>query len=385
MKNEVLNGIDNLASCSEILRNRRLGLVCNPSAIDRDCRAVSDILNENFEIAAYFGPEHGIRGDYQNGIRFDDSIDTVTGKPVFALYGKTAHLTNERLTDIDTMVYDIQDVGSRAFSYLKTLAVLIQDCIEFDRELVVLDRINPLGGEAIEGLMAEPEYDHRWGYGIPLRFGLTTGEYAKMVNARYFENRCRLTVIPCVNWKRAMNFEECGLFWCNPSPNLPNLASALIYAGCAAFGQTSISEARGTTRPYEMYGTPSANGHKIAEKLNAMNLPGVTFRPCAFSAEYNVFQKYVGKTCRGIMLFIKDKRIFNAFETGMWMLEIFRENCPEFAIPFANGICANVMFDSVLGSADWRTGRQSTAQFIARGQKESNEFKNSIREFLLYS
>ncbi|MDD3931453.1 MAG: DUF1343 domain-containing protein [Eubacteriales bacterium] len=257
--------------------------------------------------------------------------------------------------------------------------------MEFERELVVLDRINPLGGTANEGPLAEPEFDRHWGYGVPLRFGLTIGEYAKMVNARYFDQRCRLTVIPCANWKRTLNFEDCGFFWCNPSPNLPNLTSALIYAGCVAFGQTSISEARGTTRPYEMYGSPSANGYLIADKLNTLNLPGVIFRPCAFTAEYNAFKKYVGETCRGIMLFINDKHRFNAFETGLWMLEIFRELCPEFAIPFANGRCASITFDSVLGSADWRTGRQSTAQFIARGRKESSDFQKSVQEFLLYS
>lgn len=385
MKTKVLNGIDNLAGYSEVLRNRRLGIVCNPSAIDRDGRAVADILNENFEVTAFFGPEHGFRGDYQNGVHFDDSVDPITGKPVYALYGKTARLTAERLTDICTIVYDIQDVGSKAFSYLRTLALLIEDLIELDRELVVLDRINPLGGVANEGPLAEPEMDRYWGYGVPARFGLTIGEYAKMVNARYFENRCRLTVIPCANWKRTMNFEDCGLFWCNPAPNLPNPTSALIYAGCVAFGQTSISEARGTTRPYEMYGSPAANGHKIADKLNALNLPGVIFRPCAFTAQYNAFQKYVGETCRGVMLFINDKHRFNSFETGIWMLEIFREMCPDFAIPFANGRCASATFDGVLGSADWRTGRQSTTQFIARGRKKSSEFEKSVQEFLLYS
>ena len=385
MKNEVLNGLDNLPAVRDALRGRRAGLVSNPSAIDRLGRAAVDILAENCNITAFFGPEHGIRGDLQNGVTFTDGVDPKTGKKVFALYGRnSSHLTAERLEDVDVIIYDIQDVGSRAFSYLRTLAYLIEDCIAFDRELIVLDRINPLGGEVFDGLVAETEFDRRWGFGTTLRFGLTIGEYAKMVNARCFENRCRLTVVPCVNWRRDMMFEDCGMFWVNPSPNLPNPDSALIYAGTAAFGQTNISEARGTTRPYEMYGAPFADGYRIAEKLNSMGLPGVWFRPCAFTAEYNSMKKYIGECCRGVRLFITDRRSFKTFETGMWMLEIFRECCPEFQIPFDNGRCEAFLFDCVLGSSDWRTGKLSTAQFIERGRRESAAYRESIKEFLLY-
>ena len=385
MSNEVLNGLDNQQAIREAVGSRRAGLVTNPSAIDRQAHAAVDVLPEICNITAFFGPEHGIRADLQNGVTFQDGIDPRTGKKVFALYGKLSHLTAERLEDIDVIIYDIQDVGSRVFSFLDTLAVLIGDCITFDKELIVLDRINPLGGESFEGLVSEPEFDkHLWGWGVTTRFGLTVGEYARMVNARYFENRCRLTVIPCSNWHRNMMFADCGLFWINPAPNLPNPQSALIYAGSAAFGQTSVSEARGTTRPYEMYGAPFVDADKIAEKLNALGLPGVWFRPCAFTAEYNTFKKYIGECCRGVRLLIHDRRKFNSFETGMWMFEIFREYCPEFEIPFASKRCSNNMFDSCLGTSDWRTGKLSTAQFIERGRRESAEYKKSIQEFLLY-
>ena len=380
----VFNGLDSPSAIQEALRGRRAGLVTNPSAIDRSGRAAVDVLSECGNIVAFFAPEHGIRGDLQNGVRFEDSIDARTGKMVYALYGATAHLTKERVERLDAILFDIQDVGSRSFSYLRTLAFLIQDCIELDRELIVLDRINPLGGECYEGPLSEPEYDKRWGYGIPMRFGLTIGEYAKMVNARYFGNACCLTVIPCRNWRRDMMFEDCGLFWCNPSPNLPNPTSALIYAGAVSFGQTNVSEARGTTRPYEMFGAPFADGYKIAARLNERKLQGVLFRPSAFTAEYNAFQKYVGECCRGVQLFITDRRCFNSFETGMWMLETFRECCPEFEIPYANGRCLAKTFDAVLGSADWRLGRLSTAEFIARGRREAAEFKKSTAEYLIY-
>ena len=384
MKNPVMNGIDNIQAVKNALKNYKIGLVTNPSAIDRECRTVADLLAAENRVEVFFAPEHGIRGDLQNGVKFDDSIDPIYKKKVYSLYRPTLHLTEERVKDIDAIVYDIQDVGSRAFSYLRTLAFLIEDCAKLNKELIVLDRINPLGLEAVEGVMPEGDFDKRWGYGIPWRFGLTHGEYAKMVNKRYFNNACRLTVVPCSNLKRDMMFDDMDLFWSNPSPNLPNFTSALLYAGCTQFGQTNISEARGTTRPYEMYGAPFVDAYKVAAELNKLKLKGVFFRPCAFTAEYNAFKKYLAECCRGVQIFVTDSHAVNTFEMGMWMLEVFRSCCKEFAIPFPNGRCDVRIFDPVLGSSDWRLGKQSTASFIARGAKESAEFKKSVKEFWIY-
>ena len=380
----VLNALDTPSVIKEIVKDRKTGLVTNPSAIDRNANAAVDILEQILNITAYFAPEHGIRGTLQNGVTFTDQTDPRTGKPVYALYGRTSHLTAERLEDVDVIVYDIQDVGSRAFRYLRTLAYLIEDCINFDRELIVLDRINPLGGLTTDGIVPEEVFDKRWGFGVTSRFPLTTGEYALMVNKCYFGNNCRLKVIPCRNWKRDMMFEDCGFFWSNPSPNLPTPTSAVLYAGTASFGETNISEARGTTRPYEMFGAPGADGKLIADKLNALNMPGVIFRECAFTAGSNAFKKYVGELCTGVQMFLSDRRTFSAFETGMWMLEIFRSCYDDFAIPFNNGRCEAFLFDCTLGSADWRTGKMSTAEFIERGRRESAEFQKSITEFMLY-
>ena len=385
MKNPVLNGIDDINAVKNALKNYKVGLVTNPSAINRQGYTVADLLAAEKRIEVFFAPEHGIRGDLQNGVQFDDTIDPVYGKKVYSIYGKNAHLTEERVKNIDAIVYDIQDVGSRPFSYLRTLAYLIEDCAKLNKELIVLDRINPLGLENFEGLIPEPELDKRWGYGVTQRFGLTHGEYARMVNKRYFNNACRLTVVECTNLKRDMMFEDFGMFWVNPAPNLPCFTSALLYAGCAAFGQTNISEARGTTRPYEMYGAPFVNAYKVADKLNKLNLPGVFFRPCAFTAEYNSFKKYLKECCRGVQPFVTDARIVNTFEMGMWMLEAFRSNCPEFAIPFPNGRCDVRIFDPVIGSSDWRTGKLSTAEFIERGRRESAEYKKSVKEFMIYN
>ena len=381
---KVLNGIDNTNALKNALNNRKIGLVTNPSAINREGYFLADLLAAENRVEVFFAPEHGIRGDLQNGVKFDDTIDPIYKKKVYSIYRPTLHLTEERVKNIDAVVYDIQDVGSRPFSYLRTIAFLMEDCINLDKELIILDRINPLGLESFEGLVPEPEMDKRWGYGVSQRFGLTHGEYAKMVNKRYYNNKCRLTIVECLNLKRDMMFDDFDMFWSNPSPNLPNFTSALLYAGCACFGQTNISEARGTTRPYEMYGAPFVDAYKVADKLNKLNLEGVFFRPCAFTAGSNAFKKYVNECCRGVQPFITDCRKVNTFEVGMWMLEIFRDCCKEFVIPFPNGRCDVRIFDPVLGSSDWRLGKQSTAEFIARGAKESAEFKKSVKEFMIY-
>ena len=384
MADQVLNGIDNIQALKDALRNRRAGLVTNPSAINRQGYTAADLLAVENKVEIFFAPEHGIRGDLQNGVTFDDTIDPVYGKRVYSIYGKNAHLTAERVQDLDVIIYDIQDVGSRAYSYLRTLAYLIEDCAKLDKELIVLDRINPLGLDKVEGCLSEEKLDKRWAFGVTQRFGLTHGEYARMVNKRYFNNACRLTVVECCNLKRDMMFDDLDMFWINPSPNLPMYHSALVYAGCVMFEQSNISEARGTSRPFEMYGAPFADAYKIADDLNKMDLPGVVFRPCAFTSECNSFDKYVHECCRGIQVFVTDTHAYNCFESGMWMLEAFRSNCPEFEVPFGNGRCAADRFDAQLGSEDWRLGKVSTAEFIERGRKESVEFKKSVSEFMLY-
>ena len=384
MSTQVMNGIDNINAIKNALKNYKVGLVTNPSAINIQGFTAADLLASENLVEAFFAPEHGIRGDLQNGVTFDDTIDPVYGKKVYSIYGKTARLTADRVKDIDAIVFDIQNIGSRPYSYLRTMAYLIEDCAKLDKEFIVLDRVNPLGLEKFEGIVSESEFDRRWGFGVTQRFGLTNGEYARMVNKRYFNNACRLTVVPCSNLKRNMMFNDFNMHWVNPSPNIPNFASALIFAGCAAFEQSSIAEARGTTRPCEMYGTPWADAYKIADKLNQLNLGGVFFRPCAFTAGENSFQKYVGECCRGVQVFISDYYAVNAFETGMWMLEIFRDICPEFSVPHPNGKNSERLFDAILGSSDWRLGKVSTADFIARGAKESDEYQKSISEFMIY-
>ena len=384
MSIQVMNGIDNINAVKNALKNYKVGLVTNPSAINIQGFTVADLLASENLVEAFFAPEHGIRGDLQNGVTFDDTIDPVYGKKVYSIYGKNARLTADRVKDIDAIVFDIQNIGSRPYSYLRTMAYLIDDCAKLDKELIVLDRVNPLGLEKFEGIVSEAEFDKRWGYGVTQRFGLTNGEYARMVNKRYFNNACRLTVVECGNLKRDMMFNDFNMFWSNPSPNIPNYASALIFAGCAAFEQSSIAEARGTTRPFEMFGAPGADAYRIADELNKRELEGVFFRPCAFTAGENSFQKYIGECCTGVQVFISDCYAVNTFEMGMHMLDVFREFGPDFSVPHPNGVNSARLFDAILGSSDWRLGKVSTADFIARGAKESAEYAKSIKEFFIY-
>lgn len=380
----VRNGIDNLADYAHLLQNRRLGLLTNPSGVSRGLRSTLDILAENFRLLAIFGPEHGVRGTLQNGVSITDEVDVATGVPVYSLYGRKRNISPEQAAELDAVVYDIQDIGARPFSFLGNITRLIEDCLTYDKELIILDRINPIGG-AVEGIMPEAKtLNIGFGYDVPWRFGITIGEYARWVNQRHRGGRCRLTVVPCSGWQRRMYASDCGLQWINPTPNIPNEIAALIYAGFCMFGQTNVSEARGTTRPYEMYGAPYIDGPALARQMNALALPGVHFRECAFVAEYNAFRKYIGELCFGVQLHITNKYAFNSFVTGMRLIEAIRDKYPEFAIPFDNGRCEAGMFDGVLGSDAWRTGTESTDDFIRRGEHEAARFKKAVKPYLLY-
>lgn len=377
------NGIDNLKSYGQLLQGKRLGLITNQTAVSLEMESVIDILAVKFNLVALFALEHGIRGVSQNGVQIADEQDKKTGLPVYSLYGKNRHFLPEWMDKIDAVVFDLQDIGGRPFSYLPALADIMEDCIKFDRALIILDRINPLGG-ALEGVLPDPEFDRSWGYGVPLRFGLTIGEYARWINGRYFHNDCRLDVAPCSGWDRSKFASDCNLQWINPAPNIPCENAALIYAGGCMFGQTNVSEARGTTRPYEMFGAPYIDGGRLADDMNRLALPGVIFRECAFIAQYNAFNKYIGKPCFGVQLHIMDRRKFNSFATGMRLIEQIRRDYPEFAIPFANGKCEAAMFDSVVGTSSWREGKESADELIKRAEKDCEKFKKEVRPFLIY-
>jgi uncharacterized protein YbbC (DUF1343 family) len=290
-------GIDSLfASGCAALRGLRVGAILNPTSVDADLRHLADLLHGparamGVQLAALFGPEHGVRGDIQYLEEVAGGTDRRTGLPERSLYGKDfASLTprDEHLRELDALVFDVQDVGSRYYTYLATMGLCMQAAARNKLRFVVLDRPNPLGGEQIEGGIVHAGFESFVGlWPVAARHGLTAGEYARQLNLSAtlggFGIGCELLVQPLEGYSRALGWSETGLPWVMPSPNMPTPETALVYPGMCLLEGTNLSEGRGTTRPFELFGAPWLDGQALAESLRALDLPGVRFRPGAFA------------------------------------------------------------------------------------------------------
>lgn len=368
----VRNGIDNLARWRRRLTGKRLGLVTNPSGVTRQLTASLDRLAENFQLVRLFGPEHGVRGDLQAGAAVSDYRDPRWNIPVVSTYGRP--LEAEHLDGLDAMLIDLQDIGVRYFTYIHTLHDLMRDCARNALPLIVLDRINPLGGELLEGTRLNPHFASFVGrHPIPVRHGLTIGEYALFLNdnARI---GCPLSVIPCAGWQRRQLFEETGLHWVNPSPNMPSPRTAAIFCGTCLIEGTDLSEGRGTTTPFEVIGAPGLDGTLLAERMHRRRLPGVCLRPCSFTPQ---FSKHQGRLCGGVHIHLTDRRRFNGFAFGLHLLETLRDMRPDLVM--------NPHLDKLLGSGDFRLGRASAATLCRQARRDCRQFAEQSRPYRLYA
>jgi uncharacterized protein YbbC (DUF1343 family) len=327
----VLTGLDIL--CSERLdlcRGRRVGLLCHPASVTSELtHAVDQLIAVGIRPTRLFGPEHGVRGEAQDMIGVDAEPDRRTGILATSLYGETVESlepTAEALADIDVLLVDLQDVGSRYYTYVWTMALCMKAAARAGVAVVVLDRPNPLGGIEIEGGDVEPDAESFVGLGsIPVRHGLTIGELAQLVRAgiswggpRFAQPLdCDLTVVKMRGWKRADSFESTGLPWVLPSPNMPTPETAYVYPGMCLIEGTNVSEGRGTTRPFELFGAPFVDGYRLAERLAAYDLPGVRYRPTTFRP---VFHKFGRQSCGGLQLHVADRRTFKPYRTGVAIL-----------------------------------------------------------------
>ncbi len=296
------------------LQGKRAGLVTNHSAIDSSRRSAIDLLaaGKGFTLAALFSPEHGIRGTADAQVA--SGRDEKTGLPVHSLYGKTRKPTAEMLKDLDVLVFDIQDVGARFYTYITTLALVMEAAKENDKAVVVLDRPNPIGGEAVEGPVLEDALkgDFIAYFPLPMRHGMTVGELALLYN-REFGIGCRLEVVRMEGWKRSMYFDETGLPWVNPSPNMRSLEAAISYPGLGALEATTLSVGRGTGRAFTLYGAPWIDGRKLAGDLNARGLAGVRFKPATFTPAVEPGAPrypHAEKECGGFEVEIADRRAY---------------------------------------------------------------------------
>ena len=390
----------------DLVRGKRVGLITNPTGADSRLRSTVDLLARHpaVKLVALYGPEHGVRGDAQAGeyVRFHD--DPVYHLPVFSLYGqsmkpepgmlknidesmrsfdtKSAGKAPEgsMVRGIDVMIYDIQDVGMRVYTYIATMAFAMQACAESGIDFIVLDRPDPINGLDMEGPILEyPGHSSFVGlYPIPERFGMTMGELARLFNDKFLAPKAKLTVIPMEGWERTMWFDQTGLPWIIPSPNMPTLDTAMVYPGQVYFEGTNVSEGRGTTRPFELFGAPWINGYALAAKLNALRLPGAAFREAWFTPTFSKFQ---GQLCGGCQVHVTDRSSYRSFATALHVIKAIRDMYPD-KFEFHKDY-----FDQIMGTSKVREALQAgqTVPAVLEGLKSGiAAFAELRKPYLLY-
>ena len=327
----VQTGIEVLrADGFKLLEGKRVGLTTNPTGVDSNLKSTIDILweAENVNLVALYGPEHGVRGNVHAGDVVDNEVDKKTGLKMYSLYGKTKKPNKEMMDEIDVMVYDIQDNGCRSYTYISTMGMLMEACIEHGKELIVLDRPNPLGGEKIEGCLVEDGYiSFVSQFKIPYLYGQTPGELALYLNATDYENKCKLTVVEMKGWERDMTWDETGLEWIVASPHVPHGQSAVFYPVTGIFGEFGyISIGVGYTLPFEVMGAPWISADTLAEAMNALELPGLEFRPIYYKPYYSTFQ---GELCQGVQIHILDYEKARLSEVQFLVVQELMRSWPE--------------------------------------------------------
>ena len=311
----------------KLIDGQRVGLVCNPASIDSRIVHVSDrLIGGGHRLTALFGPQHGFRSDLQeNMIESPHALDAKRRVPVHSLYSETREPTAQMLEQVDVLVVDLQDVGTRIYTYIYTMANCLRAARRHGVRVVVCDRPNPINGEDIEGATLDPAYESFVGqFPIPMRHGLTIGEAARLFN-EHFGLNAALDVIPLEGWKRSMFFDDTALPWVLPSPNIPTLETAVVYPGAVLFEGTLLSEGRGTTRPFELVGAPWIDGERFAEAMNARGIPGAYFRPVFFEP---TFHKHAQRLCGGCQIHVTDRRALPSVRVAVEMLDEFKREAP---------------------------------------------------------
>ena len=315
----VMTGLDVVkADDFQLLRGLRIGVAANQTAVTSDLMHITDLFHANsIDIRALFAPEHGIRGEMQDGVGIASCIDQRTGIPIYSLYGDVKAPTADMLQNLDAVVFDIQDIGCRYYTFIWTMALIMQSCAEYGKKMIVLDSPNPITGNHVEGSSISPGFTSFVGmYPVPVRHGLTVGEMALYLNTEHSIG-AELTVVPCRGLARDMWFDETGLPWVAPSPNMPTPQTALLYPGTCLIEGTNVSEGRGTSKPFKLIGAPWIDAYELAEYLNAMDLPGVAFRPVWFKPE---FSKYNGVSCGGVQVHVLNRNEFMPVQTGLHLV-----------------------------------------------------------------
>lgn len=375
-------GIDCIDKYLDIFEGKRVGLITNPTGINSEFKSSINVLNEKTNLVALYSPEHGVRGNIQAGEKMDEYIDEETKVIVHSLYGKTKKPTKEMMDEIDVLCIDIQDAGSRFYTFIYTMAYAMQACQEYNKTFVVFDRPNPAGCSIFEGNILDLNYRSFVGYyPIVQRHGLTICEIAKLFNEEYQIN-CDLKLILMEGYSRDMYYEDTKKLWVTPSPNFPTPSTALVYNATCIFEGTNISEGRGTTTPFEVVGAPFVDPVLYAQKLNDLHLPGVFFRPMYFTP---TFSKHEKKLCGGVQVHVLDRNTFPAVKTGWAMLDIIKNMYPDdykVLPPYVEGRPCMLQFNT--GCDYIMNGTYSLAEQFAIIDKDTEEFGKIREKYIIY-
>ncbi len=390
----------------DLVKEQRVGLITNQTGVSSSSISTAELFKRHagIELVALFGPEHGVRGDAQAGEYVPFYVDEKLNLPVFSLYGQSKkrepdfllkidetmrsfdtkdsekYPAEEMLQDVDVLVFDIQDVGTRIYTFLATMAYCMVSAAKNNISFMVLDRPNPINGVTMEGPILEyPEFSTFVGlYPIPVRHGMTMGEMAVLFNEKYLANKVNLSVIPMKDWRREMWFDETDLAWIRPSPNMPTLTTATVYPGQVFFEGTNVSEGRGTSNPFELFGAPWINGDGLSKELNRLNISGVLFKSVEFTP---LFSKYSGSLCSGCQIHAVHREEYFPFKTSLQIIQVVMSLYPK-AFKFYSGY-----FDNIMGTSKVREylkkGR-SVDQIIESYKNKLEEFKDKRKPYLLY-
>ena len=383
---QVKTGIEVLRERNfDVLQGKRVGLCTNPTGVDRNLVSTIDILHNapNVNLVALYGPEHGVRGNIHAGDHVDNEIDVRTGLKMYSLYGKTSRPTQDMMDEIDVMVYDIQDIGCRSYTYISTMGNLMEACQKYGKELVILDRPNPLGGNKIEGCLVEDGFfSFVSRFAIPYIYGQTPGELALYLNAKA-EKPCKLTVVEMEGWTRDMKWEDTGLEWVVASPHVPHGRTAIYYPVTGIFGEFYyINIGVGYTMPFEVMGAPWVNADSLASALNALELPGVVFRGLHYKPYYSVFK---GENIQGVQIHITDYEKVALSEIQFYVVqEMMRlwgdkhdwfAECDQKRFSMFNKVCGTDKIKDLFGKRyRWEDAKAYWDKDVEKYREESSKY-----------
>lgn len=378
-------GLDTVAENANLFQGKRLGLIVNPTSYNSEGKYIVEVFRamKDVRVVALFSPEHGLRGEEEAGKKVENETDPVTGLPVYSLYGKTSKPTPQMLADIDVLVFDIQDVGARFYTYLYTMSLAMEAAAENGKQFVVLDRPDPINGVQLEGPVLEPEFATFVGlYPIPVRYGMTVGELARMINGEGWLAKgvkANLTVVPLTGWRRSMWFDQTGLKFIKPSPNIPDVETEAVYPGLCLLEGTNLSEGRGTPKPFLQFGAPWIDADDLADHLNSLKLAGLRFFATSFTPTSS---KFKNEKCRGVEILLTDRTRLEPFWSGVLIVNELYQMYPD------NFQWIEKHFDRLCGTATIREAiiaRKPLVLLKADWAAQCKTFNQTRQKYLLYS